>query len=246
MSPDQIHLIFTPLRCSSEFAAELCQLLSTDEHERASRFRSDRLRDHFTVARGMLRIILGRYAAISPGEIRFQQDRNGKPALAGGASISFNLAHSDDLAVYAVASRKHIGVDIERVHVFDGMDQIARRYFCTAEYRDLVTIPEASRTAAFFRCWTRKEAFVKAMGEGLTCPLGRFEVTLEQGSRAALAEVDGSAAVASHWSVYDVAPSDDYAAALITDGPKCPLRAWHFGTTAECAAYFSQIHSTHS
>ena len=242
MAPAQneVYLIFSPRRTSADFVQECWALLSCDEHERARRFCSEGLRHDFVVARALLRLILASCLETDPVNLEFQYASYGKPTLADGAKISFNLAHSEDMVVYAVGAGQQIGVDIERILPSENMELIAQRYFCAAEYRDFVAVPEGVRAKAFFDCWTRKEAFVKAVGQGLSYPLDRFQVTVQPGQAAALVSVDGRAGSETEWSLYDVAPSEEYAAALALEKRTCSVRTWKFRTARECAAYFKR------
>jgi len=240
MAPAQneVYLVFSPRRATADFVPDCWALLSSDERERAQRFCSDELKNDFVVARALLRLILGFCSEADPANLEFHYASHGKPMLADGASISFNLAHSEDMVVYAVGVGQQIGVDIERVLALEHMVQIAQRSFCPEEYRDWLAVPEGLRAKAFFDCWTRKEAFVKAVGQGLSYPLDRFQVTVQPGQAAALVKIDGRASSQAEWSLHDVSPSEEYAAALAVEKRTCSVRTWKFKTARECAAYF--------
>jgi 4'-phosphopantetheinyl transferase len=148
-------------------ATTLEPLLSPDERERASRYRFDHLRQSFVVTRAALRCLLARYFGGDPAAIRFDYGAKGKPALAGGG-IEFSTTHSGDMAAFAIAKGCPVGIDLERIRPVSHMEEIARRFFYASEYTELMSQPPAGRDAAFFRCWTRKEACVKVTGEGLS------------------------------------------------------------------------------
>lgn len=188
-------------------------LLSADERERAARFAFDRDRDRFVVGRGLLRTILGRHLDRPPGSLRFQYLAHGKPTL---PEVRFNLAHSHDRLMLAVTRLPSVGVDLERVRPEVGTDEIAARFFSARERAELFALPPECRVAAFFRCWARKEAFLKVTGEGLAFPLERFDVSLAE--RAALLAVAGDERRAAAWALYDVAAPDGFAAALAVEG----------------------------
>lgn len=158
---------------AAEDAERLARHLAPDEAARAARFVFDRDRIAYTIGRGRLREILGAATGQAPGAVRFAYGDHGKPFLPGGPE--FNLSHSGGLACLAISDRV-LGVDIEAHRLIE--DGVAERFFSAAEYARLSALPAPEWTPGFFRCWTRKEAVVKAMGDGLSIPLDRFDVTL--------------------------------------------------------------------
>lgn len=150
-------------------AARLAATLTDDERSRSARLRSERDRQRFVIAHGALREILGRYLDAPPGGIRFTYNAFGKPDLAtdAGSRLRFNLAHSGDLALVAVAPDAAVGVDVERVRALPNHAEIARCFFTAEEAERLQRLPGDLQTNAFFECWTRKEAYAKARGEGI-------------------------------------------------------------------------------
>lgn len=190
--------------------------LSPDEADRAGRFCFEEHRAHYVVARGLLRALLGRYLGVHPAAVRFAYDAHGKPALDGGASadLAFNVSHSGGLALCGISRVGPLGVDIETWRFTSNRDGIAARYFAQGEVRRLQALPATERMAAFFDCWTRKEAFVKAIGHGLGHPLDRFEVSFEPGVPARLLDVDGDADEAAHWTLEALPHVPGYSAAL--------------------------------
>ena len=160
----------------------LAEILSADEWERADRFLFEKHRAHFIAARGCLRAILAKYMECEPGELAFFYGEHGKPALASPwdkSPLRFNLSHSEGLALIAISLRCEIGVDIEHLNRKVGqIKDIAKRSFAPGEYEQLCALPEKEQHRAFFYCWTRKEAYLKAVGTGLTYSLKNFEVSL--------------------------------------------------------------------
>jgi 4'-phosphopantetheinyl transferase len=181
-------------------------LLSPDECERAARFHFDRDRAHFIAARSMLRQILGEYLNMPPESIAFELNRYGKPAVQG---IFFNVSHSAGLAVYAVSRTRELGVDVEKIDPSVEILKIAERFFAPAEFAALRALPEHFQCDAFFNCWTRKEAYVKALGGGLSIDLASFQVEFAPGKPAAfLRGADG-------WELESFQTEPGYAAAVV-------------------------------
>lgn len=170
--------------------------LSPDEHARKNRFVFDRDRDAFVAGRGRLREILSGELGVPPADVVFDYGPNGKPAVAGGPS--FNLSHAGGIACLAVHADQPLGVDIEAHREIER--DVAKRFFSPVEYAALMALPEADRKAAFFRCWTRKEAVIKALGGGLSIPLGAFDVSLDE-CAARLERLDIAHGVATEWSM---------------------------------------------
>jgi 4'-phosphopantetheinyl transferase len=213
-------------------------LLSADEYERASRFHFERDRRRYITGRGILRVLLARYLDLHAADIGFKYGAQGKPELSGGDHhypIKFNLAHSNKLAIYAFTSEDNIGVDLEYVRPLrDGMD-VAKRFFSDNEYNVLRSLPEEEQQQAFFRCWTRKEAFIKATGEGLSYPLDGFDVSLAPGESARLLNIGGSVVEAAKWLLQNIQPANDYIGALVVKGRGWQMRHWDY--SREMALY---------
>jgi 4'-phosphopantetheinyl transferase len=205
--------------------------LEPDERARAQRFRFERDRRRFMATRGILRLLLASYAGIAPGEVRFTYGAHGKPVLAGSASaqsLRFNLSHSRGVTLYAVTHGREIGVDIEFIRDLPDAEAIARRFFSPAEVTALLGLPDDLRRDAFFRCWTRKEAYIKAQGTGLTASLVRFSVSLVPDQPAQLLQVAGDPDAPSRWSLCDLPAIPGYAAALAAADRTWTLRCWRW------------------
>ncbi len=213
---DEVHVWRVDLDGVPEGA--VASSLSADERERAGRFRFERDRRRFVVARGVLRRLLGRYLDREPARVRFGYGPRGKPFVAAGGGLRFNLSHSAGLALLAFGWRREVGVDVERVRPVPEAEDIARRYFSRWEEAELRRLPAGERQAAFFRCWTRKEAFVKATGDGLSRPLDGFDVTLAPGEPARLLRLAGEPAAGHRFWIEDVSPGRGFAAALAVEG----------------------------
>jgi 4'-phosphopantetheinyl transferase len=195
--------------------------LAPDERARARRFHFAVHRDRFVVARGRLRQILGAILGVDPGRLVFEYSRFGKPSLGGAlaaADLRFNVAHSEDLAVYAVTRGRAVGVDVERLRPLPDAGLVAGRFFSPREQEGLRSLSAPELPAAFFACWTRKEAFLKATGDGLSRPLDSFDVSVEPALPARLERVADDAAEASRWSLEEIRPAADYLGAVAFGG----------------------------
>lgn len=205
--------------------------LSPDELARARRFRFPRDRERFVSARVLLRELLARYLHVEAGRLRFRYGELGKPALAsdsGADAIRFNLSHSESLALFAVTRGREIGVDVERLRRDLPAERLARRFFSPREIDALLALPQHQRQQAFFACWTRKEAYVKARGDGLAFPLDQFDVALVPGEPVASLRTDGDPEESARWSLQQLDPGPDYVAALAVEGHQWRLRCWEW------------------
>ena len=217
--PDEIHVWSIPLEHGDDVVARLAELLSPDERDRAARFVFPRDRRRFTVARGAIRQILAGYLSQAPSALAFAYGPRGKPRLAQPAGLDFNLAHSHELALCAVTSGRPVGVDVEWLRPMPDLLSVARIAFSPAELAALLAQPEADRLATFFRCWTSKEAYIKARGDGLALPLDAFDVSLAADQPPALLANRLDPAEPSRWSLHALAPADGYLGALAVPGP---------------------------
>lgn len=229
LTTNDVHVWKASLERSPSELDGLRQILAPDEQKRADRFRFEKHRDRYIVGRGVLRTILGRYLDRDPSGLRFQYTRYGKPMLPAETEIlSFNLSHSHDLALYAVTQGREIGIDLEFIRKNINLLGIAKRFFSPQEYSQLQALPKSSQLQAFFECWTRKEAFIKAKGEGFSLPLHRFDVSITPGKPAALLRTEWNPAEAALWSLKSLNPAPGYAAALAVEGKHWILRNWVF------------------
>ena len=231
LSAGAVHVWAASLDTTPAEHDELGALLSADELERAARFKFGRLARRFVAGRGILRSLVGAYAGMAPAELRFRYDA-GKPSLETQppTPLHFNLAHADDLAVYALSRSSPIGVDVERVAPLPDATDIAANYFASGEIRRLANAHDTAES--FYRCWTRKEAFVKALGDGLAYPLDRFEVTLAAGEPARLLSVDDDPAEARAWTLHHLDPAVGFVGAVAVRGSPDEIvcRTWGAGS----------------
>lgn len=208
--------------------ATLAQRLAAAEVERADRFYFERDRRRFVAGRAIVRTLLGRYLGMAAEAIRFAYGPQGKPALAAGCgdgSLTFNLSHSHDLALFAFGRGRALGVDVEWVRPLTDAVAVARRFFSPREVAVVQAAPAARRETVFLEIWTRKEAYIKALGEGLSRPLAGFSVDAGR-ERGPLLEVEGDAAEAGRWRLQPLVPGADYVAAVAVEGDGWRLRCW--------------------
>ena len=213
---DSIVLYILDLRSMEVAESKWRELLSSDERERAARFHFERDRQHYCAARALLRTLLGAYLEAAPQELSFQYSDKGKPGLASryrGCGVAFNVSHSGDFALLGFTRRSDIGVDIEQIRDDFDTAAIARRFFSAREQDQLSRLPADQQHHAFFRCWTRKEAFIKALGEGLSHPLSQFDVSLDTSAQVSLT-TRPEPEEAERWWLQSVDAGPDYAAAF--------------------------------
>jgi 4'-phosphopantetheinyl transferase len=200
------------LSCKGE-TERLAGYLCASERERAARFHFPADYDRYVAARAALRLQLGAFLDCDPKSLVFQYTSHGKPFVEN-CGIDFNLSHSGDWVLFAFSRSAEIGVDIEHIRLLSDMRDVAQHNFSAAEFTRWEATPEGDRTDAFYRCWTRKESFIKAIGEGLSCPLDSFEVAFGLDQPARLTSVDGDAALAAQWWMADLPGFAGYAAAV--------------------------------
>ena len=231
LTRDAVHVWRTATEVSPARLDPLRDVLAPDERTRAARFLYDEDRRRYTVARGVLRALLGRYLGVAPASLEFRYGAHGKPSLAqtpGGRDVRFNLSHSYGLALHAFAVGREVGVDVERIRPETDVTGVARHSFAPAEVDALTNLPAGQQREAFFNCWTRKEAFIKAHGEGLALGLSRFDVTLRPGEPAALLRFDDDPTEAARWSLRALDAGDGYKAALAVEGEGWHLQCWEY------------------
>jgi 4'-phosphopantetheinyl transferase len=214
LSNNEVHIWTMPTEASDAVVVQFERVLSEDEAKRAARFRFSHLRDSFVITRGVLRHLLGRYLSLEPARLCFSYGDKGKPAVASEGNLQFNLTHSVGIAAVAFTTGCQLGIDAEHIRPVKEMQQIADRNFSAEEATELMRLPESEREPAFFRCWTRKEAYIKAIGDGLSCALDSFQVTLLPNMPPRLIHIGGDSVAAEMWSLHDLCVAPDYASAL--------------------------------
>ncbi len=207
-----VRLTVLDLRAPSVPPHLLSQFLSDDERERAARFRFPHLRERFRNGRGMLRHVLSVTTGAPPAQLQFTYSDKGKPSLPDFPRLQFNVSHSGDLWACAVSDTTWLGLDIERIRPMPDCDAIARRFFAPSELLALNAFSEGERAAAFFRCWTRKEAYIKALGDGLSRDLASFTVSCADEEFSSVRDL----VTFERWRLQSFAPAPGYAGALTT------------------------------
>jgi 4'-phosphopantetheinyl transferase len=223
----EVHIWSAWLDLAPATVERLRRLLNPEESARASRFHFDRDRNAFTVARGVLRTLLGRYLRERPERIRFVYGPYGKPALAAEQlpdGVRFNLSHSDAVAIFAFARSVEVGIDVERIREQPDLDDLANRFFSKEEAFALRRLPPSVREKAFFFCWTAKEAYIKGIGEGLSMPLDRFAVSLDPSEGPIRLRIMDGGAAGPAWRLHRFEPSPGYVAAVAVAAERFVLR----------------------
>ena len=214
LSENRIVVWCVRLQTSDPVLSRLRQCLNGDEISRADRYLLEDHRRSFAISRGVLRILIGRYLQRPPESLEFTYGPAGKPSIAGPHRIQLNASHSGNLALFAFALDCPIGVDIEQIRPLPDMHTMAHRFFAPEEAADLASLPSDQQQRAFFNCWTRKEAYIKATGTGLSTPLAGFAVTVRPAEAARLLHIAGDTTAAASWSLHDLAAPPGYAGAL--------------------------------
>ena len=219
ISNTEIHIWCVVLYRSASQIHNLAQTLSDSELQRAERFHFPRDKNSFIIRRSALRTILSRYLKVAPDLVQFSYGPCGKPEIANFLStLCFNSSHSQGLALYAVTRHRKIGVDIEQIRPLPDIESIAERFFSEQENAAFKAVSAEQKLAAFFNCWTRKEAYIKATGDGLSFPLDRFSVSLTPGEPAQLLNVDGERTAPNLWYLKSLVPTPNYVAAIAVEG----------------------------
>ena len=226
-SEKEVHVWRVSLELLPDELAKSADLLSKDEKERATRFRFEHDQDCFVARRGLLRVILGRYLEIPPQKVEFTYNSFGKPAVSNtSARVRFNLSHSSGLALVALSQGEQIGVDLERLRNDVDIEQISDGLFSEIERSTLRSLPPKVREQAFFCCWTRKEAYLKARGEGLSIPLSQFSVTVLPDETPRLIGTQNDPGENELWTLYHLSPGSEYIAAIAVEGKGHQVRLW--------------------
>ncbi len=233
LSKDEVHVWRASVLQPSAAIQSWRSLLSEDEIARAERFYFEKDRRRFIVSHGLLRILLARYLntpLISAGQLRFCQNEYGKPSLnldKQDCALNFNLSHSGELVLFAFTYVRQIGIDIEYMRPSLDYQSLVEHYFSPLENQMLQALPVSARLEAFYQCWTRKEAYIKARGKGLSIPLDIFDVSLRPDEPAVLLNSREDPLETERWMLRALHPDPSYAAALTVEGHNWHLRCWH-------------------
>ncbi len=231
LGADEVHVWQAKL--DDHEASGLRVLLAADEIARADRFHFAKDRDHFIVARALLRKLLAAYLGADAAELRFAYAEKGKPSLDGPpGAVNFNLAHSGGRALYAFTRARELGVDLEFIREDLESEKIAGRFFSAAEVATLERVPLELRKQAFFECWTRKEAYIKARGDGLSLPLDEFDVSFP-GEPAALLRNHKEPEEAARWTMRSLRAPSGYVAALVVEGADWKMKMFALGANSD-------------
>lgn len=232
LGAEDVHVWWANLDLATDLLASLRATLSDDELRRAERFVFERDRKRFIAGRGLLRTIIGCYLKSDPVALEFVYNQYGKPGLVqerADSKLAFNMSHSDDIGVFAIALERELGVDVERISGDRRILDVAEQYFANGEVISLRALPDILQLRGFFNCWTRKEAYVKARGMGLSIPLESFEVSLVPGEEPALLRCSEPSA-ALNWTFRSLSAAPGFVAALVGAGSGWRLRerTWDF------------------
>lgn len=226
-TPD-VEIVGVPLDAADEVSATLWHLLSDEERQRAEKFRFPKHRRRYVIARANLRRLLAERLRIAPRDVELTLNGYGKPRLAsvhGSVDLDFNLSHSEGLAVYAFTSGRAVGVDVELIRQIPDADDLAGSFFSPGEIAALRALPPDRRSLAFLACWTRKEAFIKAVGLGLSCPLDAFDVAIDPHAPARITRIDARIGRIANWGLQAFNPHLSYIAAVAYDVSVRPCQA---------------------
>ncbi|GER91224.1 4'-phosphopantetheinyl transferase [Dictyobacter vulcani] len=229
-----VHVWRADLRASQESVERFRHILSPEEQARAQRFYFERDRYRWTIAHGILRILLARYTGQDPRALRFQVNAYGKPSLVQPDQqprLEFNLSHSHEMALYAFTWQRQIGVDVEYMRDDIGYEELARHSFSPTEQAVLLSLATSQQKAAFFKCWSSKEAYIKGRGMGLSLELNLFDVALAPDKPVALLASREDPAEVQRWSMAKLEPGADYAGALAVEGPLPDISCWQWNGT---------------
>ena len=240
LSPPE-HLSFLPntvdvwrriVDCSKTSLQDLWSILSQDERDRALRFKFSHHRDRYIAARGILRRTLGTYLLVEPQTLSFSLGPRGKPYLDNQNAVfcKFNVAHSHDLALYAISQDQEVGIDVESHRKNIDYQRMIPRILTENEASQFWALPRGDQQNAFFSCWTKKEAYLKARGSGLGFPLKHITVGIPTNQATELLQVQGDSAEAARWSLKELLPGPGYSAAVVAAGSEWDVRCWEYPT----------------
>jgi 4'-phosphopantetheinyl transferase len=224
LAKDEVHVWQVDLKAWEKEADSLLELLDPEERERVARFKFPAPRNQFLISRALLRRALGRYLRIEARDVHFRTGANAKPELAEGRDLHFNLSHTEGVTVFAIARNRQVGVDVERVRADTNAMELAERFFSRPEVEWLRAQPAAQHIPSFFSCWTAKEAYIKAQGEGLSLPLSSFGVLPRPPGSGLHLEVYGDPEESQRWSMWGLELEPGLRAALAVEGHDCSVR----------------------
>lgn len=231
LSGNDVHIWRAVLDVPGWRVQEFKEKLSVEERIKSEKFRFERDRSRFIAARGILRLILGAYLGIVPNEIRFCYEIGGKPRLLSSFAtddIQFNLSHSEELALYGFTRGHEVGVDIECIREMSEMEEIVEQLY-SRRYRDLLsTVSPNEKQEIFFHWWTRKEAFAKGTGSGLTHPVDTFDALPVEGKSAGSVWIMEAGQQGQQWSMWDVSPADGFAGTVLVEGEGLDVQYWQW------------------
>lgn len=229
LAEDEVHVWRASLDCGASTINLLSEYLNPEEHERAKRFYFQDNRENFSVARGILRDVLSRYIHTPPTEINFSYNEYGKPFMAeevGDRPLRFNLSHSCGLGLYAIVVNRDVGVDVEFVRNDLAYMEIVECFFSHKESKILRELPKEQQLIAFYNCWTRKEAFIKALGKGLSYPLDQFSVAAAPEKPVHLLDMEIKSVEGLRFSLVELFPGNSYIAAMAVEGRISTIHYW--------------------
>ena len=229
--PQEIHVWKISLPSPESWLPKLWKVLNAEEHQRAKRYKTQTLRDTFVTARGTLRLILQRYLHTDAAHIQFASETHGKPYITDQATsppITFNLSHSAELALLAIAANRQIGIDIEHDRRTTNYPGMINRICSPQEQVFFKDLPPEEQQKMFLTCWTRKEAYVKALGQGITFSLKSITVSLDKSMPPEILQVEGKENEALRWSMCELYPNPEYTAALVGEGNDWTHSCWEW------------------
>jgi 4'-phosphopantetheinyl transferase len=216
---NDVHIWYLDLNLYLDKLEEFKAILSQEELTKAFKFKFEKHQNRFIITRANLRLILSKYINIAPENIEFIYSEKGKPSLAQNyddLGIEFNLSHSGELALYAVTKDKRIGIDVEKIRTNCDVESIAKRFFCESEYQFISRLPEGEKQRVFYQVWTRKEAYLKATGEGLGGGLDTIELDLES-KDTKIISIKGEEKTSNNWYLYELKMPENYLASLAVE-----------------------------
>lgn len=240
LAEDEVHVWSGILDVSESLIEKFKNLLSEDEQSRANRFYFLKDKNRFIVARGMLRKILSFYLGTKPNTFQFQYSQYGKPSLhpnlneqispLKSSEIKFNVSHSNAIALFGITKYRQIGIDVEYTKPLPDTDKVAERFFSFQENLKYQQLPKEQKLTGFYHCWTRKEAFIKAIGEGLSYPLDQFEVSFLPNEKPSIKHIKNDQVQGEAWSLKALEPYPEYIGAIAVEGRNLRFVQYEFQT----------------